>query len=294
MDFTKDIYINKEKAYENQEIVILYKGYLFSDNLTTNVYISYGYGKMWENKNEIRMKPSTFGYLATLKIENGENLQFCFRDDNGHWDNNNSENYILPIYESPDVLSFETLADTSKEVTFEAFEQTETTTTNQETTEEIFNPSVVSSNQVELYKTVDLENITQQAIPDDTVITQINVNTNDENVLTESVIKSENTQEPVSVAFSKLTELAKQQSVKAFDEDKVTAGSVYVNSITKDLQDAPTKLENIDEKSLVVKEENALSKAGSFVRLIFTGAKSAFNKVVKLIKSSLQFGNDED
>lgn len=37
MDFTKDIYINKDKIYEDQEIVVLYKGFLFSNNLTNDV-----------------------------------------------------------------------------------------------------------------------------------------------------------------------------------------------------------------------------------------------------------------
>lgn len=294
MDFTKDIYINKDTVYENQEIVILYKGYLFSNNLTNDVYISYGYGNTWERQNEIKMKPSTFGYLATVKIDNGENLQFCFRDNSGNWDNNNQGNYILPIHESKEILSFETLADTSKKVTFEKFEQKDKQEEKPATEEEIFNPSIVSSNQVELYKTVDLDNITEQVIPDDTIITQINVNQNTEKILTQSIVKSNNNTESVSVAFSKLTDIAKQQSVKAFDDNNVTAGSVYVNSITKGLQDAPVKVENIDEKSLTIKKENSLSIVGSFIKLIFTSAKSALGKVVKLIKTSLQFGNDED
>ena len=44
MDFTKDIYINKDKVCENSEFVMLYKGGLFSNDLTKDVYVSYGYG----------------------------------------------------------------------------------------------------------------------------------------------------------------------------------------------------------------------------------------------------------
>ena len=123
MDFTKDIYINKDKIREDEDFVILYKGFLFSNNLTNDVYVSYGYGNMWENKDEKKMKPSTFGYLATIDVGSGDNLQFVFRDDNGNWDNNNSQNYILPIEESQEILSFKTIADTSKEISFEAAEQ---------------------------------------------------------------------------------------------------------------------------------------------------------------------------
>ena len=115
MDFTKDIYINKEKIFEDQEFVLLYKGELFSQDLTKNVYISFGYGSNWENQQEIQMKPSTFGYLATIKVGSGSELQFCFRDNEGHWDNNNSQSYILPINESEEVLSFKPVLETAKQ-----------------------------------------------------------------------------------------------------------------------------------------------------------------------------------
>ena len=294
MDFTKDIYINKDTIYEDQDIVLLYKGNLFSNSLTNDVYISYGYGNMWENKQEVKMKPSTFGYLVTVKVESGESLQFCFRDSNGNWDNNNNQNYILPIHETEEILSFKTLADTSQKVSFEPFEQPINKKEQQDDNNEIFNPSVVSSNQVELYKTVDLENITEQTIPDDTIITQITLDTENQNILKEAIIKSEEPRESVAVAFSKLTEKAKQQSMQAFDDDKVTAGSMYVNSIVKDIPEVPKIVENIDEKSLTVKEPSSLEKVGSFFKTLFTNVKSAGAKLVKLIKTSLQFNDDEE
>lgn len=213
MDFTKDIYINKDTIYEDSEIVLLYKGMLFSDTLTNNVYISYGYGDTWEQQAEIKMKPSTFGYLATIKISSNTNLQFCFRDDNGNWDNNNSGNYILPIQENEneEVLSFKTLADTTKEVNFDMFYHEE----EDQEPEELLESSVVSSNSVEFYKTVDLENISKQAIPDDTIVTQITLNAENQSVFQNAVIKSEEPKESPIEAFSKITEKAKAESVKA-------------------------------------------------------------------------------
>ena len=56
MDFTKDIYINKDEIYEDEDFVVLYKGYLFLNNLTKDLYLAYGYGKNWDNKSEIKMK----------------------------------------------------------------------------------------------------------------------------------------------------------------------------------------------------------------------------------------------
>lgn len=289
MDFTKDIYINKDTVYEDSEIVLLYKGFLFSDNLTKDVYISYGYGSNWEKQTEIKMKPSTFGYLATIKIDSNTNLQFCFRDDNGNWDNNNSANYVLPIKENEEVLSFKTLADTTKEVTFDLFYNEE----KEPETEDLLEASVVSSDSVEFYKTVDLENISKQAIPDDTIVTQINLTAENNPVVQNAVIKSEEPKESPIEAFSKITEKAKAESVKAFDDDKVTTGSLYVNSLVKDISDEIE--ENNEEKSLIEATNiTPMERVSSFFDALFKGAKTAFSKLVKLVKTSLSFDEDKN
>lgn len=293
MDFTKDIYINKDTIYEDSEIVLLYKGMLFSDTLTKDVYISYGYGDKWDQQAEIKMKPSTFGYLATIKINSNTNLQFCFRDDNGNWDNNHSANYILPIEENEneEVLSFKTLADTTKEVNFDMFYQEEE---NQET-EDVLETSVVSSDSVEFYKTVDLENISKQAIPDDTIVTQISLNAENTTVFKNAIIKSEEPKETPIEAFSKITEKAKAGSVKAFDDDKVTTGSLYVNSLVKDITDDLEIKENNEEKSLIeATNVTPMEKVTSFFDVLFKSAKTAFSKLVKLVKTSLNFDEEKN
>ncbi len=287
MDFTKDIYINKDKIREDEDFVILYKGFLFSNNLTNDVYVSYGYGDTWKNKDEKKMKPSTFGYLATIDVGSGDNLQFVFRDNQGNWDNNNSQNYILPIEESQEVLSFKTIADTSKEVSFETAEQTEPSTI--ENNEEIFEPAVVNSNSFDLYKTVDLENLNKQAIPNDTIITQISLDHKAENVVSESIIKSE-VPETKAVSFEELTGASVNDAVNTVEENAVSAGSVRVNSIVSDIPDI---VDNIDEKSLTVKKESTLEKTLSLFESIVKNVKVAFSKLVKLVKTSLNL-NEED
>lgn len=287
MDFTKDIYINKDKIREDEDFVILYKGFLFSNNLTNDVYVSYGYGDTWKNKDEKKMKPSTFGYLATIDVGSGDNLQFVFRDNQGNWDNNNSQNYILPIEESQEVLSFKTIADTSKEVSFETAEQTEPSTI--ENNEEIFEPAVVNSNSFDLYKTVDLENLNKQAIPNDTIITQISLDHKAENVVSESIIKSE-VPETKAVSFEELTGASVNDAVNTVEENAVSAGSVRVNSIVSDIPDI---VDNIDEKSLTVKKESTLEKTLSLFESVVKNVKVAFSKLVKLVKTSLNL-NEED
>ena len=289
MDFTKDIYINKDKIREDEDFVILYKGFLFSNNLTNDVYVSYGYGDTWKNKDEKKMKPSTFGYLATIDVGSGDNLQFVFRDDKGNWDNNNSQNYILPIEESQEILSFKTIADTSKEVSFEAAEQTEPTTVEEK--EEIFEPAVVNSNSFDLYKTVDLENLNKQAIPNDTIITQISLNEKNENVVSKSVIKSETPEVKKAVSFEEITGASVNDAVNTVEENN-TATSSKLN-VNTTINSVPDVVENIEEKSMTVKKESTLERTLSLFESVVKNVKVAFSKLVKLVKTSLNL-NEED
>lgn len=288
MDFTKDIYINKDKIREDEDFVILYKGFLFSNNLTNDVYMSYGYGNTWENKDEKKMKPSTFGYLATINVGSGDNLQFVFRDNKGNWDNNNSQNYILPIEESQEVLSFKTIADTSKEVSFEVAEQTEPSTI--EENKEIFEPAVVNSNSFDLYKTVDLEDLNKQTIPNDTIITQISLDNKNEKIVSESIIKSETAETTKTVSFEEITGASVNDAVNTVEENATTTNTLNVNTITTGV---PNMVENIDEKSLTVKKESTLEITRSFFESVVKNVKVAFAKLVKLVKTSLNL-NEED
>lgn len=292
MNFTKDIYINKDKIVENSEIVILYKGFLFSNSLTKDVYLSYGYGNLWDNKKEIKMKPSTFGYLATVNIENGENLQFCFRDNENNWDNNSNYNYILPIEEDEEILSFKSIVSTSQNIdlNLNADQQQQEVTLTNGNIEDIFEESIITSNPIDLYKTVDLENIQKQAIPNNTIFTKIEMNTNSENTISEATIKSQVTQNTIPIAFAQIVEKAKEQSVKAFDEGKVTAGSIYVNSLLNDIQENEVS----EETSLIETKENSLHNGLSLFGTLFKNIKAAFGKVVKLIKTSLNLTEDEN
>ena len=89
MDFTKEIYFNKDKVYENSKLSVTYTGSLFQNN-SDKVFISYGYGKLWDNQNEIELLKTKSGFTGTLEIKTGTDIQFCFHDSNNNWDNNNN------------------------------------------------------------------------------------------------------------------------------------------------------------------------------------------------------------
>lgn len=287
MDFTKDIYINKDIIHENSEIVILYKGLLFGNNLANDIYISYGYGDMWENKNEIKMKPSTFGYLATIPVGTGKTLQFCFRNNENNWDNNQNENYILPIQEAEENISLDLLNNLEKESKIEIATLANPlldlkNDSNETESQNLLETTVVSSDTISLPKTISLENISTQTIPNNTIYTKIKINENNENVVLNSVIQSNQDKTQFELeSFTDLTEKAKQQSVKAFDEGKLTAGSVYVNSLVKEISN-----ETPQENTLIAVESSQLKKP-SVLNLLITNIKLAFSKLIQLIKSTV-------
>lgn len=287
MDFTKDIYINKDIIHENSEIVILYKGLLFGNNLANDIYISYGYGDMWENKNEIKMKPSTFGYLATIPVGTGKTLQFCFRNNENNWDNNQNENYILPIQKAEENISLDLLNNLEKESKIEIATLANPlldlkNDSNETESQNLLETTVVSSDTISLPKTISLENISTQTIPNNTIYTKIKINENNENVVLNSVIQSNQDKTQFELeSFTDLTEKAKQQSVKAFDEGKLTAGSVYVNSLVKEISN-----ETPQENTLIAVESSQLKKP-SVLNLLITNIKLAFSKLIQLIKSTV-------
>ena len=282
MDFTKDIYINKDKIFEDQEFVLLYKGELFSQDLTKAVYISFGYGSNWDNKQEIQMKPSTFGYLATIKVGSGSELQFCFKDNEDHWDNNNGQNYILPINESEEVLTFKPVLETAKEVTLDVVSESENTV---DDFAEIFEPEIIEINEIDLYKTIDLEETSKPTIPNNTLFTQVNLEKDPEHAFSDAIIQAPTIEQNVSIDYAKLEEQAKEQATKPIQEE-----------VTPVVRDVPQKVENIEnEKALTISQFNELgdtptSLFGSVVKRV----KKAFSKIVKLVKSAFDFGENED
>lgn len=96
MELVKNIFFNTDKLVENTSVKISYTGKLFQDNCE-EVYIHYGFGLNWENLNEVKMVKSELGYQAEIELTSSDTLNFCFRDSNNVWDNNNGENYIFPI-----------------------------------------------------------------------------------------------------------------------------------------------------------------------------------------------------
>lgn len=96
MELSKNIFFNTDKLVENQTVKISYTGKFFQEG-ANEVYFHYGFGLLWENTNEVRMERTDLGFQAEVTLLPFETLNFCFRNDQNVWDNNENCNYVFPI-----------------------------------------------------------------------------------------------------------------------------------------------------------------------------------------------------
>ena len=96
MELVKNIFFNTDKIVENTEIKITYAGYLFQ-NGSNEVTIHLGYGDNWTNAQDIVMEKTELGFQASVNIVEDTQLNFCFKNGNGEWDNNYGCNYQFNI-----------------------------------------------------------------------------------------------------------------------------------------------------------------------------------------------------
>lgn len=104
MELSKNIFFNTDKLVQSSKVKISYTGTLFSQN-SENVFIHYGFDNDWKELNEIKMEKTDLGFQAEIELPNYNTLDFCFRDENNNWDNNNTANYVFPIEKSETALA---------------------------------------------------------------------------------------------------------------------------------------------------------------------------------------------
>ena len=62
------------------------------------IYLHYGIGDNWEGVSECKMRKLKYCYKTEVTIPTGADLNFCFRDADGNWDNNFGTNYTYNSY----------------------------------------------------------------------------------------------------------------------------------------------------------------------------------------------------
>ena len=96
MELVKNIFFNTDKIVENSEVKLTYAGHLFQ-NGSEGVFVHYGFGPNWENAQDVEMTKTELGYQANISIPSGEQLNLCFKNSYGEWDNNFGSNYEFKI-----------------------------------------------------------------------------------------------------------------------------------------------------------------------------------------------------
>ena len=114
MEFTNEIYFN-DKLVENKTAKINYNGRLVREG-SNEITMVYGFGSNWDHTQEKAMNKSNNGFETEIKIEQFDTLNFCFRNENYNWDNNNSFNYISPIEKQEEISKIVEESTTEKEI----------------------------------------------------------------------------------------------------------------------------------------------------------------------------------
>lgn len=96
MELTKNIFFNTDKLVENSKVKISYTGKLFQDE-SEEVSIHYGFGTNWDNVNDMKMEKTDLGFQAEIQLSEGTTFNFCFKNGEDCWDNNEGQNYIFPL-----------------------------------------------------------------------------------------------------------------------------------------------------------------------------------------------------
>lgn len=99
MELLKNIFFNTDKLVQNTTVKISYTGKFFEDN-SEEVYIHYGFGDNWDNLAEVKMEKTDLGFQTEVTLLESNTFNFCFKNENNEWDNNDSNNYIFEL-ESP-------------------------------------------------------------------------------------------------------------------------------------------------------------------------------------------------
>ena len=103
MELIKNIFFNTDKLIENTVVKLSYTGELFQDG-SEEVYIHYGFGINWDNVDEAKMEKTELGYQCEINLLVTGTFNFCFKNGENKWDNNNGNNYIFNIEKAPTEL----------------------------------------------------------------------------------------------------------------------------------------------------------------------------------------------
>lgn len=104
MNYSTDVKFSNDLV-KNGKTTITYSGSLFRTG-AESVTLVYGFGDNWDYTTEKEMVKNENNFSVEIDLLGYDKINFCFRDSNNIWDNNNYLNYIAPISEPEQEYNF--------------------------------------------------------------------------------------------------------------------------------------------------------------------------------------------
>ena len=96
MELSKNIFFNTDKLFKNSKVKLSYTGNFFEEN-SEEVYIHYGFGENWDNLSEVKMEKTDLGFQVEIDLLESDTFNFCFKNSDNEWDNNDNQNYVFNL-----------------------------------------------------------------------------------------------------------------------------------------------------------------------------------------------------
>ena len=96
MELVKNIFFNTDKLIQGTTVKISYTGKFFQDD-SEKVYLHYGFDNEWKDINEVEMEKTDLGYQVEIELPEYDSFNFCLKNSNDVWDNNDGQNYSFII-----------------------------------------------------------------------------------------------------------------------------------------------------------------------------------------------------
>ena len=90
------VFFGTDNLIEGKTAKLTYNGAL-AENGANEVYVHFGFGLLWDNLQEIKLDKIDNHFETEITLTSCEDINFCFRDENNNWDNNDTQNYSAPI-----------------------------------------------------------------------------------------------------------------------------------------------------------------------------------------------------
>lgn len=104
MNYSTDIKFSNNLVKKGKT-TITYSGSLFRTGSET-VTIVYGFGDNWKNTTEKEMTKNENNFSVEIELLDFDKINFCFKNSDNIWDNNNYLNYVAPISEPEEDYNF--------------------------------------------------------------------------------------------------------------------------------------------------------------------------------------------